>query len=102
MKKQHYNKAVDVFIGSKVKVTSKGKWHLGAVIDSETLNVSYTESLVEDWMKQLELLCINIAESGAQSAYSAFAGGFKGKVTYFLYTSLPCTAPSCHFPFKVT
>ena len=29
---QHYNKAVDVFMVSKVKVTSEGKRHLGAVI----------------------------------------------------------------------
>ena len=32
VKEQHYNKAVDVFMESKVKVTSEGKRHLGAVI----------------------------------------------------------------------
>ena len=32
VKEQHYNKAVDVFTGSKVKLTSEGKRHLGAVI----------------------------------------------------------------------
>ena len=85
VKEQHYNKAVNVFMGSKVKVTSEGKGHLVAVIGSEVFKVSYAKSLVDDWIKQLKLLSI-IAESEPQSAYSAFVGGFKGKLTYFMRT----------------
>ena len=48
MKEQHYNKAVDVFMGNKVKVTSEGKRHIGAVIGSEAFRVSYAKSLVDD------------------------------------------------------
>ena len=66
--KEQHNKTVDVFMGSKVKVTSEGKRHLGAVIGSEVFKVSYAESLVDDWIKQLKLLSI-IAESDPQSAY---------------------------------
>ena len=55
-------------MGSKVKVTSEGKRHLGAAIGSEVFKVSYAKSLVDDWIKQLKLLSI-IAESDPQSAY---------------------------------
>ena len=51
VKKQQYNKAVDVFMGIKVKVTSEGKPCLGAVIGSEAFKVSYKKSLVDDWIK---------------------------------------------------
>ena len=51
VKEQHYHKAVDVFMGSKVKVTSEGKRNLGAVIGSEAFKVSYAKSLVDDWIK---------------------------------------------------
>ena len=62
-------------MGSKVKVISEAKRHLGAVIGSEAFKVLYTKSLVDDWIKQLLLLSI-IAESEPQSAYSAFVGDF--------------------------
>ena len=68
VKEQHYDKAVDIFMGSKVNVTSDEKQHLGAVIGSEAFKVSYVKSLVDDWIKQLKLLSV-IAESEPQSAY---------------------------------
>ena len=71
MKEQHYNNAVDVFMGSKVKVILEGKQHLGAVSGSEAFKVSYAKSFVDDWIKHLKLLSI-IAESEPQYAYSAF------------------------------
>ena len=71
MKEQHYNNAVDVFMGSKVKVISEGKQHLGAVSGSKAFKVSYAKSFVDDWIKHLKLLSI-IAESEPQYAYSAF------------------------------
>ena len=72
-------------MGSKLKLTSEGKRHLGAIIGSETFKASYTKSLKDYWIRQLKLLSI-IAESELQSAYSAFGGGFKGKLTYFRRT----------------
>ena len=85
VKEKHYNKAVDVFMGSKVKVTSEGKRHIGAVIGSEVFKVSHAESLVDDWIKQDWIKLLSII---AESAYSAFVGGFKGKLTYFMCTIL--------------
>ena len=54
VKERHYNKAVDVFMGSKVKVTSEEKRHLSAAIGIEVFKLSYTKSLVDDWIKQLK------------------------------------------------
>ena len=48
----------------------------------------YFKSLADVWNKQLKLLSI-IAESEPQSAYSAFVGGFKEKLTYFMRTTPP-------------
>ena len=50
VKEQYYNKAVDAFMGNKVKVTSEGKRHLGAVIGSEAFKVSHAKSHVDDWI----------------------------------------------------
>ena len=72
-------------MGSRVKITSEGKRHHGAVISSEAFKVSYAKSLVDDWIKQLKLL-FKIAESEPQSALLAFLGGFRGKPTYFIRT----------------
>ena len=55
-------------MGSMVKVTSEGKRHFGLVTGSEAFKVSYTKSLVNDWIKQLKLLTI-IAESEPQPVY---------------------------------
>ena len=87
VKEQHYNKAVDVFMESKVKVKSEGKLHFCAVIGSEAFRVSYTTSIVDDWIKQLKFLSI-IAELEPQSAYSTFVDGYKGKLTYLMSTIL--------------
>ena len=82
MKEQHYNEAVEVLMRRKLKVTSEEKRHFGAIIGSEAFKVWFAKSLVDDWIKQLKLLSI-IVESQPQCAYSAFVGGFKGRLTIF-------------------
>ena len=84
VKDQHYGKTVNVFMGSKVKLTSEGKWHLGAVIGSEAFKVPYKKSLVDNWIKQSKLLSSKV-ESEPLTSYSAFVGGFKEKRTYFMH-----------------
>ena len=59
-----------------------------ATIGSEDVKASYVKSLVDNWIDQLNLLS-KIAEPEPQSAYSAFAGAFKGKLTYYMRT-IPC------------
>ena len=72
-------------MGSEVKITTEGKRHLGAVIGNKSFKKSYSQSLVDEWIIQLKLLS-KIAESEPQSAYAAFVGGFRGKLTYFMRT----------------
>ena len=45
----------------------------------------YVTALVDDWKQQLKILA-KIAKTEPQAAYSAFVGGFKGKLTYFMRT----------------
>ena len=70
-------------MGSKVKVISEGKRHLGAVIGTEVFKVSCTKPLVDDWINQFKLLSI-IAESEPQSIYLDFVSDFKGTLNYFM------------------
>ena len=88
VKEQYLENATETFRGSEVKITTEGKKHLGAAIGSEDFKASYVKSLADNWIDQLNLLS-KIAESKPQSAYSAFAGGFKGKRTYYMRT-IPC------------
>ena len=77
VKEQNHNDAVEIFRESEVKITSEGKRDLGVVIGSKVLKISCTKSLVDYGMKQLRL---------SRPAYSAFVGGFKEKLTYFMLT----------------
>ena len=72
-------------MGINVKVASLGKQQLDAVIGRKIFKVSYTKSLVDDWINQLKLLSM-VVESELQSAYSVFVGGFKGNLTYLMHT----------------
>ena len=85
VKQQYQKTAEETFMGSEVKITTERKRHLGAVIGSKLFKKSYSQSLVDEWIIQLKLLS-KIAESEPQSAYAAFVGGFRGKLTYFLRT----------------
>ena len=85
VKQQHHNIALETFNDSEVKITTEGKRHLGAVIGSTSFKNYYSKSLVDEWIMQFKLLS-KIAESEPQSAYAAFIGGFRGKLTYFMRT----------------
>ena len=85
VKQQYQKTAEETFMGSEVKITTEVKRHLGAVIGSKSFKKSYSQSLVDEWIIQLKLLS-KIAESEPQSAYAAFVGGFRGKLTYFMRT----------------
>ena len=88
VKKQYLENTIEIFRGIEVKIITEGKKHLGATILSEDCNASYVKSLVDNWIDQLKLLS-KIAKSEPRSAYSAFIGGFKGKLTYYMRT-IPC------------
>ncbi|KAG1651422.1 putative phosphoenolpyruvate synthase [Nymphon striatum] len=72
-------------IGETVNITSKGKRHLGAVIGSKAYKKEYCDTMVHDWVNELNVLC-NIATTQPQAAYTAYIKGFQSKFTYFLRT----------------
>ena len=71
--------------GDSVNITTEGKRHLGAVVGSEEYKKEYCEEKVNNWVKELTILC-EIAETQPQSAYAAFTQGYRSKFTYFLRT----------------
>ena len=85
VKQQHFANAIDIFSDTEVQLTTEGQRHLGAVIGSAECKKQYVDSLIDDWNQQLKILP-KIAEIEPQAAYSAFIGGFKGKLTYFMRT----------------
>ena len=83
VKEKYLENAVESFRGSEVKITKEGKRHLGALIGNEAYKKSYTRLLIDEYVEPLELFS-KIAESGPQSAYSAFVRGFTGKLIFFV------------------
>ena len=67
-------KAKQVF-GESVKITTHGKQHLGAVLDSENYKREYCESLVDTRLKELSNLC-TIADTQPQATYAAYTKGY--------------------------
>ena len=88
VKGQYLKNAVKIFRGSEVKITTEGKKHLGTAIGIEDFKTSYVKSLVDNRIDQLKILSKS-AESEPRSAYSAFVGGFKGKLAYYMRI-IPC------------
>ena len=76
MQEESHNNAVKMFRGSEVTITIEGRCHIGVVIGSNTVKITYTKTPAGDFFKQLKLL----------SVYSAFDGGFKGKLMCFMRT----------------
>ena len=75
----------NLFTNSRVNITAEGKRHLDVVIRSTEYRDEYVKDLVKDWDNQLNILS-TIAKTQLQAAYSAFASGFKNKLSYFLRT----------------
>ena len=84
VKPEMEEKAKGLF-GDRVNITAEGKRHLGAALGSADYRDEYSNKLVEDWTKQLTVLC-EIAMTQPQAAYTAYVRGFNSKLTYFLRT----------------
>ena len=70
-----------VFKETKIKVTSKGEKHLGAIIGSNKFKQNYAQEKMDQWIKELWVLC-KIAWCEPQAAFSCFITGFKHKQSY--------------------
>ena len=75
-----------LFANSRVNITAEGIRQLGAVVGSTKYRDKYVKDLGKDWGNQLTILS-TIAETQPQTAYLAFASGFKSKLNYFLRTT---------------
>ena len=85
VKPEYKPKTLEVFDNTKMKITSSGQKHLGAVIRSELYQKEYIEEIVSKWRDEL-LLLSNITEIQPQAAYSAYIHGFKSKYNFFSST----------------
>ena len=74
--------AQNLFANLRVNITAEGKRHLGPVIESIEYRHKHMKDLVKDWDTQLTILS-TIVKIQPQTAYLAFATGFKSKL-YFL------------------
>ena len=78
VKEKQVQKVQSVFKDTNIKITTEGQQHLGAVIGSETFKQKYVQEKIDQWIKELRVLC-KIAWCEPQEAYSSFIKGFKHK-----------------------
>ena len=69
---------------TKIKITTDGQRHLGAVIGSASFKKNYMKEKINQWIQELRILN-KIAWYEPQAAYSCFITGFKHKPAYFMY-----------------
>ena len=74
-----------LFCDTKINVTTEGKRHLGAVIDSNDFRTKYVNEKVTEWCNELKMLS-EFAKSQPQAAHAAFCLDEKNKFSYFLRT----------------
>ena len=61
-----------------MNITTEGRRHLGEVIGSTDYKEEYGNEKVNQWKKEIEVLC-DIAKSQPHQAYVAFTKGYKSK-----------------------
>ena len=85
VKESMYDEAVEIFSDTSVKITKRGKKHLGAAVGHIDYREEFLGGLVADWVQQIEALSI-IASHDPQSAYTAFTKCIRHRYTYFMRT----------------
>ena len=78
-------RAQTIFNNTKIKITTDGQRHLGAVIDTANFKINYMKEKVNQWIQELHILS-KIACYEPQAADSCFITGLKHKPTYFMRT----------------
>ena len=85
VKNDFYDIANTTFKSTKINITSNGKRHLGAVIGSRSYKEGYMNEKIDQWIKEVKLLC-EIAKIEPQCALSCFISGYKHKLNYYMTT----------------
>ena len=76
VKPEKYETAKGIFKDTNLKLTNKGKRHLGAVVGTEEFRKEYVTMIVYEQVAKLKLLS-EIAKFYPQAAYCAFTLGFR-------------------------
>ena len=71
-------KAKPVFEDTNIKITTETQRHLGAVIGLKTFKQKYLQDKIDQWIKELLVLC-KLSRCKPQAAYSGFIKGLKHK-----------------------
>ena len=79
-------RAQTIFDNTKIKITTDGQRHLGAVIGTANFKQNYMKEKINQWIQELRILS-KIAWHKPQAAYSCFITVFKHKPTYFMRTT---------------
>ena len=77
--------AKDIFNDGGIKITSRGKRHLGAVIGCSEFKREYVEEKVDEWCLEIEKFA-EIALIEPHAAYSAYIHGFQHRFTFIMRT----------------
>ena len=85
VKPGYLDSAKEMFHGTQINITEKGRKHLGAVIGSSEYKQEYMVKKVEEWSASIRRLC-TIAKTQPHAAYSCYVKGFSHKFTYFMRT----------------
>ena len=75
--------AKQIFSGTSINITSRGRKYLGGFVGDEGARLEYANGIVNKWVDQLRVLA-EIARSEPQAAYAAFVKGFQHKLSYHL------------------
>ena len=80
-------KAKAIFGKSRIKISTRGERHMGAVIGSQRFKDEYVSKKVEKWVQDIEQLS-NIAKDEPQAALSSFTRAISHRRTYVQRTVL--------------
>ena len=85
VKEEKLAEAEAIFEGTGVNITTHGKKHLGAALGTTDYKNEFVSSLVEKWVKQIEVLS-EIASYEPHAAYIAFTSCIRHKYSFYLRT----------------
>ena len=85
VKEELLQQAIDLFNGTGVNITVRGKRHLGAALGSIDYRTEFVSELVAEWIEQIGTLSV-FAKSDPHAAYTVFTKSLRHRYTYFMRT----------------
>ena len=76
---------MEAFQNTGINVTTEGRPHLGAVLESRDFLGDYFNDKVEQWIEEVIKLS-EFANSQPQACFAAYTSGLKHRWTYFMRT----------------